>query len=204
MYRGEEAQSIVVFPPKNRKIVGPFLFRLTGKKHGTIVVGQSGRKWDGCYPPMFRGSFEHTIDEKGRVSIPSKFREILKGLNDDRLVATKFILNAHRCLDVYPQASWDRFEEELRGKPSFDATFLKLETFYVSNAQDCIVDKQGRILLPPVLRDYAGLKKDVVFAGVRDKFRIWDKEAWQKINEEAERDLTEKPDSFNILSANVH
>jgi MraZ protein len=153
---------------------------------------------------VFRGSFEHTVDEKGRVSIPSKFREILKGFNDDRLVATKFILNSHRCLDVYPQAAWDHFEDELKEKPGFDTTFLKLETFYFSNAQDCLVDKQGRILLPPVLREYAGLKKDVVFAGVREKFRIWDKEIWQRLNEEAEQFLTDNPQSFNVLSPSVH
>ena len=58
---------------------------------------------------VFRGSFEHTIDEKGRVSIPAKFREIVLGMQDDRLVVTKFILNSHRCLDVYPQAEWERF-----------------------------------------------------------------------------------------------
>ncbi|MBI3245385.1 MAG: division/cell wall cluster transcriptional repressor MraZ [Deltaproteobacteria bacterium] len=153
---------------------------------------------------MFRGSFEHTVDEKGRVSIPSKFREILLKLEDERLIATKFILDSRRCLDVYPQAAWDTFEEDLKEKPRFEETFLKLESFYFSNAQDCVLDKQGRILLPPVLREYAGLKKEVVFAGAREKFRIWDKTVWQQINEEAEQFLVENPQSFNILSANVH
>jgi transcriptional regulator MraZ len=153
---------------------------------------------------MFRGSFEHTVDEKGRVSIPSKFREILIKLEDDRLVATKFILNSHRCLDVYPQIEWEKFEEELKEKPRFDETFLKLENFYFSNAQDCFLDKQGRILLPPVLREYAGLKKNVVFTGSREKFRIWDKDSWHHLNEDAERFLTENPQSFNILSSSVH
>ena len=149
---------------------------------------------------MFRGSFEHTVDEKGRVSIPAKFRDIVLGLQDDRLIATKFILHAHRCLDVYPQAAWEKFEEELRNKPRFDENFVKLENFYFSNAQDCAIDKQGRILLPPVLREYAGLKKEVVFTGAREKFRIWDKDTWQKFNEEAEDDLTQNPQLFNILS----
>lgn len=155
-------------------------------------------------PPVFRGTFEHTVDAKGRVSIPSKFREVLLKLSDDRLVATKFILTAQRCLDVYPQVEWDRFEAELNDKPRFDEMFLKLENFYFSNAQDCSLDKQGRILLPPVLREYAGLKKDVVFTGAREKFRIWDKETWQKINQDAETFLTENPQSFSILSTNVH
>ncbi|MBI3303960.1 MAG: cell division/cell wall cluster transcriptional repressor MraZ, partial [Deltaproteobacteria bacterium] len=73
---------------------------------------------------MFRGSFEHTIDEKGRVSIPVKFREIVLGRQDERLVLTKFILNSYRCLDVYPQVEWERFEEELKKKPRFDENFL--------------------------------------------------------------------------------
>lgn len=152
---------------------------------------------------MFRGSFEHTVDEKGRVSIPSKFREVLQlSVKDERLIATRFIVNSRKCLDVYPQIEWDRFEEELRKKPSFDETFLKLETFYFSYAQDCVLDKQGRILLPPVLREYAGLKKDVIFTGAREKFRIWDKDIWQKLNEEAERFITENPESLNMLSTN--
>ncbi len=153
---------------------------------------------------MFRGSFEHTVDEKGRVSIPSKFREILLKLEDERLVATKFILNARRCLDVYPQTAWDKFEEELKEKPRFDENFLKLEDFYFSNAQDCLVDKQGRILLPPVLREYANLRKNVIFTGSREKFRIWDKDTWLQLNEDAERFLIENPQSFNILSTSVH
>ncbi|MGE0679765.1 MAG: division/cell wall cluster transcriptional repressor MraZ [Candidatus Binatia bacterium] len=163
-------------------------------------MGESGE----FQSPVFRGSFEHTVDEKGRVSIPAKFREVLVKLEDDRLIATKFILNSRRCLDVYPQVEWDLFEEELKNKPRFDETFLKLENFYFSNAQDCSLDKQGRILLPVVLREYAGLKKEVVFTGAREKFRIWDKDTWQKLNEEAEQFLTENPQSFNILSPSVH
>src|SRR5262245_48657983 len=124
-------------------------------------------------------------------------------MQDERLIATKFILKSYRCLDVYPQAEWEKFEEELKKKPSFDVNFLKLETFYFSNAQDCTIDRQGRILLPPVLREYAGLKKEVIFTGAREKFRVWDKDTWRMFNEEAERDLTQNPDLFNILSTNV-
>jgi MraZ protein len=153
---------------------------------------------------VFRGTFEHTLDQKGRVSIPSKFREVLLRLQDERLIATKFILTAQRCLDVYPQVEWDKFEADLTNKPRFDETFLKLENFYFSNAQDCFLDKQGRILLPSVLREYAGLKKDVVFTGAREKFRIWDKDTWLKLDQEAERFLTENPQSFNSLNTNVH
>jgi MraZ protein len=149
---------------------------------------------------MFRGSFEHTIDEKGRVNIPAKFREFLLSKQEDRLVVTKFILNACRCLDAYPQSEWDRFEEELAAKPRFDEDFLKLEHFYLSSAEDCPIDKQGRILLPPLLREYAGLTKDVMFTGARRKFRIWDKEVWKKLNIESERDLSQNPRLFSSLN----
>jgi MraZ protein len=150
---------------------------------------------------VFRGSFEHAIDEKGRVSIPAKFRELLLGFQDDRLIATKFILHSFRCLDVYPLVEWERLEEELMKKPRFDENFLKMETFYLSNAYECTVDKQGRILLPPMLREYAGLKKDVMFTSALKRFRIWDKETWQRFNEESERDLTQNPQLFSSLNA---
>ena len=150
---------------------------------------------------MFRGTFEHIIDEKGRVNIPAKFREILLGFQDHRLIATKFILQSFRCLDVYPLAEWERFEEELTKKPRFDEKFLRMENFYLSNAYECSVDKQGRILLPPMLREYAGLKKDIVFTSALQRFRVWDKEIWQHFTEQSEQDLAQNPELFSSLNA---
>lgn len=153
---------------------------------------------------MFRGSFEHSIDDKGRVNIPVSFRKVLLGLQDERLVVTKFLLkfqNVFRCLDVYPQAEWEKLEQELLNKPRFDENLVKIENFYLNNAQECSVDKQGRILLPPMLRDYAALQKDVVFASALKKFRIWDKVTWQRFNEESEKDLLENPNLFSNLNA---
>ncbi len=149
---------------------------------------------------MFRGCFEHTIDEKGRVSIPATFRKSLFGLQDDRLIVTKFILNSFRCLDVYPYAEWENLEQELIKKPRFDETFFKIESFYLANAQECQVDKQGRILLPPLLREYAGLDKDVTFAAALKKFRIWDKAMWGCFNAESEQQFSQNPNLFNGLN----
>lgn len=160
-------------------------------------MGESGGK---C-KAVFRGTFEHTIDEKGRVNIPAKFREIVLGSQDDRLIVTKFILQSFRCLDVYPLAEWEHFEEELMKKPRFDENFLRMENFYLSNAYECTVDKQGRILLPPMLRDYAGLKKDIMFTSALKCFRIWDKETWQHFTEASERDLAQNPQLFSSLNA---
>lgn len=149
---------------------------------------------------MFRGCFEHSIDDKGRVSIPVSFRKVLLGLQDERIVVTKFLLNSFRCLDIYPHAEWEILEQELLNKPRFDETFAKLEAFYLSTAQECSVDKQGRILLPPMLREYASLQKDVVFASALKKFRIWDKAIWERFNQESEKDLAQNPQLFAGLN----
>ena len=149
---------------------------------------------------MFRGCFEHTLDDKGRVSIPATFRKAL-GVQDDGLIVTKFIINSFHCLDVYPLAEWEALEQELTKKPRFDEIFHKIESFYLANAQECQVDKQGRILLPPHLRAYAGLDKDVMFAAALKKFRIWDKATWDRFNAESEQQFSQNPNMFNGLNA---
>jgi MraZ protein len=148
---------------------------------------------------MFRGTFEHTIDDKGRVSVPSRFREILLGNNDNRIVITNYFVGSIRCLDVYPIAVWQALEERFRGKPQFDQRFVRFLHYYVAAAQDCFLDKQGRILLPPNLRDYAGLSRDVVFTSALEKFRIWDREQWKQIFSDAERALMERPEELAEL-----
>ncbi len=148
---------------------------------------------------MFRGSFEHTLDSKGRVSIPAKFREVLLGKGDDRIVITNFVVEQARCLDVYPFDEWVRFEDEVRKKPRFDRRIIAFQNYYLGGASECAVDKQGRILIPPLLREYAGLKRDVVLVSVLDKFRVWDKETWKKVFAEAEEKLMQDPDFLGDL-----
>jgi len=148
---------------------------------------------------MFRGTFEHAIDDKSRVSVPARFREILQATGDDRVVITNFLFQATRCLDVYPIAAWSQLEERLRAQPQFNPRVVNFLNYYVSSAQDCVLDKQGRILLPGSLRDYAGLKRDVVFTSALDKFRIWDREAWTRVFGEAERQLMDHPEDLTEL-----
>jgi MraZ protein len=148
---------------------------------------------------MFRGSFEHTLDNKGRLSIPAKFREVLLGKGDDRIVITNFVVEQARCLDVYPFDEWVRFEDEVRKKPRFDRRIIAFQNYYLGGASECAVDKQGRILIPPLLREYANLKRDVVLVSVLDKFRVWDKEAWKKVFAEAEEKLMQDPDFLGDL-----
>lgn len=148
---------------------------------------------------MFRGSFQHTIDSKGRLSIPSKFREVLLGKGDERIVMTNFVVDSSRCLDVYPLDEWMRFEEEIRKKPKFERRMVLFQNYYLGGASECVVDKQGRILIPPLLRQYANLKRDVVLVSALDKFRVWDQGAWKKMFAEAEEKLTQDPDFLNDL-----
>ena len=143
---------------------------------------------------MFRGTFEQRIDEKGRVNVPVKFRDVIRGGEDDRLFITNFGVGKVRCLEVSPYAVWLRLEERLRGQPTLSTDAIHFyHNFYIPGAQECQIDKQGRILVPPRLREFASLMKDVVFTGALDKFRIWDREAWQPVFDAGEQILVNNP-----------
>jgi MraZ protein len=123
---------------------------------------------------MFRGRFEHTIDSKGRVSIPAKFRELLAEKYDDRLILTNF----DRCLVAYPYEEWRVLEERVGSLSMVKKEVKAFQRFFISGATECPIDKLGRILIPPTLRDYAKLEKNVVFTGMLRKFEVWSKERW--------------------------
>ena len=123
---------------------------------------------------MFRGQYEHTLDPKGRVSIPSKFREVLSANDDSRLVITPF----ENHLMAYPFDEWRVFEDKLLSLSLVKDEEAAFVRYLVSSAVDCEVDKQGRVLIPPILREYAGLSTEIVLAGVLKKFEIWDKGRW--------------------------
>ena len=125
---------------------------------------------------MFMGEYNHTIDTKGRLIVPSKYREPL----GDEFVVTKGL---DKCLFVYPSDEWKAIEENFRSLSQFSKEARKVARFFFAGAAICEVDKQGRILLPAVLRDYAGLEKEVVLAGVVNRIEIWDKERWNAANE---------------------
>jgi MraZ protein len=126
---------------------------------------------------MFRGRYDHAIDSKGRISIPSKFREILREKNDDRLVITNF----DRCLIAFPQEEWtNRVEEKVKSLPLLKKEARTFLRFFYSSGIDCPIDKLGRILIPQALRDYANLQKDVVLVGEGKKIEIWNKLLWEE------------------------
>ena len=145
----------------------------------------------------FKGSFEHSLDDKGRVSLPSSFRQVLSQKNSNSIVLTNFITDGARCLDGFSLHAWKDFEERLRSKSRFDPKIRKLENFYFSRAAECVVDSAGRINIPNHLRVYAGLEKEVVFTAALHGFRIWDRRVWELIFRESESALLEDPSLFN-------
>ena len=120
---------------------------------------------------MFMGRYNHTIDPKGRLSIPSKYREIL----GDEFVVSK---GMDGCLFVYANEDWKVFEAKLASLPLINQEARQFARFFLSGAQYVTVDKQGRILMPQDLREFAGLEKDVVLVGVLTKIEIWDKDRY--------------------------
>ena len=121
---------------------------------------------------MFMGEYNHTIDAKGRLIIPSKFRETL----GDVFVVTKGL---DGCLFVYDNAEWNVFEEKLKSLPLTNNDARKFVRFFLAGATEAEVDKQGRILVPNVLREFAELNKDVVLIGVGSRIEIWSKERFE-------------------------
>ena len=148
---------------------------------------------------MFRGHVEHTLDGKGRLSIPAKLRDLLLSKGDERIVITNFTMSGLRCLEVYPMDEWVRLEEEIRKKPSFDSRVIVIQNYFLARACECVIDKQGRVLIPPSLREYANLKRDVVLVSALGKFRVWDRETWKKVFAEAEDKLMQDPDLLSGL-----
>jgi MraZ protein len=124
---------------------------------------------------MFRGSFEHSVDSKGRVSVPSRFRDILSERYEGKLVLT---MDFDKCIMVYPIEEWERIEEKIKSLPQSQKEVKDYTRFVFSNATECELDKQGRILIPPPLRENAGINKSVMVVGILNKMEIWDKGAW--------------------------
>ena len=121
---------------------------------------------------MFMGEYNHTIDAKGRLIIPSKFRESL----GDEFVVTK---GMDGCLFVYDNEEWKKFEEKLLSLPMMDKQVRQFTRYFLAGAASVEVDKQGRILIPSVLREFADIPKDAVLVGVGSRIEIWSRERWE-------------------------
>lgn len=143
---------------------------------------------------MFRGQFEHAIDAKGRTSFPSRFRDVLAAAGDLRLVLTRALFD--RCLHLYPMRAWEELEAKIAEMPQFEPNVVAFRRRYLSAAVECEIDKQGRILIPPSLRDHAELTKDVIWAGMGRTAELWSKERWDAAQAMSEGELQSFKDAI--------
>ncbi|HSC85822.1 MAG TPA: division/cell wall cluster transcriptional repressor MraZ [Polyangiaceae bacterium] len=123
---------------------------------------------------MFRGQFNHTVDAKGRVALPSRFRDECS----PGLIVTPALFDP--CLHVFPLAAWEALEEKVAALPSLDPHVVRFRRLYISAACECEVDKAGRVLVPGHLRQHGRLERDVLCAGMGRHFELWSREEWDK------------------------
>ncbi|MBY9076957.1 division/cell wall cluster transcriptional repressor MraZ [Paenibacillus sp. HN-1] len=143
---------------------------------------------------MFMGEYQHSVDDKGRIIIPAKFRELL-GMS---FVATRGL---DSCLFVYPMEEWAIMEQKLKSLPLMKSDARAFSRFFFSGATECQWDKQGRVTLPANLREYAKLDKDCVILGVSNRVEIWNKELWEQYFGQSEasfNEIAEKLVDFNF------
>lgn len=126
---------------------------------------------------MFRGINAINIDGKGRLAMPARYRDALGAQEAASFVVT--IDTEETCLLLYPSSEWQIIENNLQKLPSFNAAARRIQRLLIGHATDVELDSNGRLLLPPVLRDYAQLNKHVVLIGQGNKFEIWDETLWQ-------------------------
>ncbi|MDQ0088414.1 MraZ protein [Paenibacillus anaericanus] len=140
------------------------------------------------------GEFQHSIDDKGRVIIPAKFRDLL----GSSFVVTRGL---DKCLFVYPLQEWEVLEQKLKALPLMKSDARAFTRFFFSGATECEWDKQGRVNLPGSLRDYAKLEKDCVVLGVSNRVEIWSRDTWEQYFQQSEdtfNEIAEKLVDFNF------
>lgn len=138
---------------------------------------------------MFQGASYHSIDPKGRVIIPARFRDVIKASGVDGVMITRM----DSCLFAYTHNKWRILEQKIHDLPQKSDDTRLFQRLFFGAAHDCRCDAQGRVLIPPFLKQYAGLEKEIVLVGVPGRFEIWSREKWDLENERFEEKLsTEK------------
>lgn len=127
---------------------------------------------------MFRGQFVHSVDAKGRVSMPARFRDVLLGDGDPRFVLTPALFDP--CLHLYPMRAWEEFEKKILELPTLERNAVLFRRMYVSAAVECELDGSGRVLVPTHLRERAKLEKEVLWAGMGKILELWSKTEWDR------------------------
>jgi len=150
---------------------------------------------------MFRGATKVTLDDKGRMVMPTRYREQIAELAQGHLVVT---VDRDQCLLIYPLPEWELIERKLMALPSLNATARRLQRLMVGHATDLPLDGHGRVLLPPELREFAQLERHGMLIGQGNRFELWDERRWNERrsqwlqNEEAATDLPSELESLSI------
>lgn len=139
---------------------------------------------------MFRGVNAINLDAKGRLAIPARYRQVLRDRCNGALVAT--IDTDEPCLLIYPLDEWELIQQKIESLPSFHPMTRRIQRLLIGHATDVELDGNGRILIPPLLRDYAGLEKRSILLGQGKKFELWDESCW---NERRDQYLKEASES---------
>lgn len=137
---------------------------------------------------MFYGEYQHTIDRKGRIILPAKFREAAKSNFIEKFFVTRGL---DKCLFMFAEDEWKNQEQKFKSMPFTKQEARRFNRIYFSGAQEMIPDKQGRILLPQYLKEFAGIKRDIVIIGVANRIEIWDKNLWQEFYKTAQEGFEE-------------
>ena len=168
-------------------------------------MGESGDYWKsefkGEIGALFRGVTKINLDTKGRLAIPTRYRQQLRDYCGAALVVT---VDTDRCLLIYPANEWQGIEEKLMELPSYNKAARQLQRLLVGHATEVEMDAQGRVLLPPPLRQFAALDKHVVLIGQGKKFELWDEDSWNQQRdgwlEEVDLEQLELPAQLGNLS----
>ncbi len=134
---------------------------------------------------MFRGSSQHTIDTKGRIIIPSRFRDKIREGGDNAVMVSRM----DQCLVAYPLDEWAKIEDKILHLSERSESMRRFRRVFVGGAFECLCDKQDRILIPPTLRQYAALEKEIVLVGVLNHFEVWSNGRWELENTGLDQDL---------------
>jgi MraZ protein len=136
---------------------------------------------------MFRGSSFHTIDPKGRIIIPARFRDVIRASGPESIMIT----GMDDCLFAYTHDEWGKLEQKILHLPTKSDAMRRFQRIFIGSAHDCKCDTQGRVLIPPSLKQYAGLEKEIVLVGVLDRFEVWSRDNWERENGQMKKDLGE-------------
>jgi MraZ protein len=135
-------------------------------------------------PPVFLGEFDHSLDDKGRLAVPARFRAAL----DDGLVITRGL---EPCLVIWDSDSWRGISERVRTLNQWQGDARRMQRLFFSGASPAQLDKLGRVVIPQFLREYAQLEGEVVVVGLGDRIEVWARDAWARERAQAERDSAE-------------